>query len=129
VSLGGDLPSWRRGPLVVPPAGQLGLTTLLIGGPGVGKSTAAERIAHLAARERRHLCVIDGKGTDGLAESIAAAVLAAWPDARIRSFPNDPVDLWRGTPQQLANRLVATWSFSQKPSSMSRRPCSGSAWP
>ena len=76
-----QLPSWRRGPLIVPSAGQLGLTTLLVGGPGVGKSTASERIAELAAKERRHLCVIDGKGTDGLAESIAAVVLSAWPEA------------------------------------------------
>jgi hypothetical protein len=109
-----SLPEWRRGRLIVPPPGQLGLTTLLVGGPGVGKTTAAERIAELAARERRHLTLIDGKGTDGLAAQLAAVVLSVWPDARVRSFPEDPVDLWRGTPQQLANRLVACWSFSQE---------------
>ena len=104
------LPSWRRGRLVVPPAGQLGLTTLLVSLPGTGKSTAAERLAYLAAQQRRAICVIDGKGTDGL----AAAVLAAWPEARIRSFPEHPVDLWRATPQQMADRLVAAWRFSDE---------------
>jgi hypothetical protein len=108
------LPSWRRGRLVVPPAGQLGLTTLMVGQPGTGKSTAAERLAQLAAQQRRAICVIDGKGTDGLAEAIAAAVLVAWPEARIRSFPEHPVDLWRATPQQMANRLVAAWRFSDE---------------
>jgi hypothetical protein len=106
------LPSWRRGRLVVPPAGQLGLTTLLVGAPGTGKTTAAERVAHLCAQERRALCLIDGKGIDSLDEAIAAAVLAAWPEARIAAFPQRPVDLWRASPQQLANRLVAAWQFS-----------------
>jgi len=108
------LPSWRRGRLVVPPAGQLGLTTLLVGAPGSGKTTASERLAYLAARERRSLCVIDGKGTDGLDEAIAAAMLSAWPEARIAAFPQRPVDLWDASPQQLANRLVAAWQFSDE---------------
>lgn len=86
----------------------------MVGQPGTGKSTAAERLAHLAAQQRRAICVIDGKGTDGLAEAIAAAVLVAWPEARIRSFPEHPVDLWRATPQQMANRLVAAWRFSDE---------------
>jgi hypothetical protein len=62
------------GPPGCAPAGPLGLTTLLDGQPGTGKSTAAEPLAHLAARERRAICVIDGKGTDGLAEAIDAVL-------------------------------------------------------
>ena len=58
--------------------------------------------------------MIDGEGTGGLVQAIAAAVLAARPEARIGSFPQQPVDLWRGTPQQLANRLVAAWQFSDE---------------
>ena len=108
------LPSWRRGRLLVPPAGQLGLTTLLVGAPGSGKTTASERLAYLAARERRSLFVIDGKGTDGLDEASAAAMLSAWPEARIAAFPQRPVDLWDASPQQLANRLVAAWQFSDE---------------
>jgi hypothetical protein len=46
--LGGDLAAWQRGRLVVPPPGQLGLATLLIGAPGVGKTTATERLSFLA---------------------------------------------------------------------------------
>jgi hypothetical protein len=109
-----SLPSWRRGRLVVPPAGQLGLTTLLVGGPGTGKSTTIERIAYLAGRERRELALLDGKGTDDLDQAVAAAYLAGWPDARVASFPQRPLDLWRGTPQQLTNRLAAAWQFSDE---------------
>jgi hypothetical protein len=112
-SLGGDLTSWQRGHLVVPPPGQLGLATLLIGAPGAGKTVCIERISYLAARERRHEVVIDAKGGhDGLAQGVVAAYLAAWPDARVRLFPQEPLDIWRGTPQQVVNRLVEVWDWT-----------------
>jgi hypothetical protein len=114
VSLGGNLDTWRIGHLVVPPPKQLGLTTLLVGAPGTGKTTASERLAYLAAQQRRHLTVIDGKGTDGLDEAIAAAVLAAWPDARIRVFPAEAIDLWRGTEAMLVNKLISAWTFTDE---------------
>jgi hypothetical protein len=113
VSLGGDLASWRIGDLIVPPAGQLGLAWLLIGAPGVGKSTAQTRLAYLAGRERRHLVVIDAKGGhDGLAREVVAAYLAGWPGARVRSFPQERLDIWRGEPQAIVNRLVEVWDWT-----------------
>jgi hypothetical protein len=118
------LPSWRRGRLVVPPAGQLGLTTLLVGAPGSGKTTASERLAYLAARERRSLCVIDGKGTDGLDEAIAAAMLSAWPEARIAAFPQRPVDLWDASPSSSPTAWSPPGNSATRRSSTSRRPCS-----
>jgi hypothetical protein len=111
-----QLPSWRRGPLIVPPAGQLGLTTLLVGGPGTGKTTAAERIAELAATERRQLCVIDGKGTDGLTPA-SAHFLSTRSTSGEEPRNSSPTD-WSqrgGSPR--------------KPRSTSRQPCSASAWP
>jgi hypothetical protein len=112
-SLGGDLTSWQRRGLIVPPAGQLGLATILIGAPNTGKSVTIHRLAYLAARERRHLVVIDAKGGhDGLAQGVVAAYLAARPDARIRLFPQEPLDIWRGTPPQVVNRLVNVWDWS-----------------
>ena len=69
--------------------------------------------AYLAARERRHEVVIDAKGGhDGLAQGVVAAYLAAWPDARVRLFPQEPLDIWRGTPQQVVNRLINVWDWS-----------------
>ena len=111
--LGGDLLSWQRGRLVVPPAGQLGLATLLVGAPGAGKTVCIERLAFLAARERRHLVVLDAKGGhDGLAPGVVANYLAAWPDARVRLFPQEPLDIRRGTPAAVVNRLVNVWSWT-----------------
>ena len=112
-SLGGDLTSWQQRGLVVPPPGQLGLATLLIGAPGAGKTVCIERLSYLAARERRHEVVLDAKGGhDGLAQGVVAAYLAAWPNARVRLFPQEPLDIWRGTPQQVVNRLVNVWDWS-----------------
>jgi hypothetical protein len=117
VSLGGMVASWRIGDLIVPPDGQLGLAWQLIGAPGVGKTTAIERLAYLAGLEHRHLVVIDAKGGhDGLARGVVAAYLAAWPDARIRLFPNERLDIWRGSPQEVCNRLVETWDWTAESS-------------
>ena len=113
-SRGGDLKTWQRSGYVIPPADHFGQTTILVGASGTGKSTTIERIAYLAGRERRELCLIDGKGTDGLDQAVTAAYLTGWPDARVACFPQQPVDLWRGTPQQLANRLAAAWQFSDE---------------
>jgi hypothetical protein len=113
VDLGGDLDGWRRRRYVIPPAGHLGLATLLIGAPGAGKSVAIHRLAYLAGLERRHLVVLDAKGGhDGLAGDVVAAYLTARPDAHVRLFPQEPIDLWRGTPGQIVNRLVEVWDFS-----------------
>jgi hypothetical protein len=117
VSLGGMVASWRIGDLVVPPEGQLGLAWLLIGAPGAGKTTAQYRLGYLAGLERRHLVVIDAKGGhDGLAQGMVAAYLAAWPDARVRLFPQERLDIWRGSPQEVVNRLVEVWDWSAESS-------------
>jgi hypothetical protein len=117
VSLGGMVASWRVGDLVVPPPGQLGLAWLLIGAPGVGKSTAAHRLGYLCGLERRHLVVIDAKGGhDGLAEGMVAAYLTAWPEARVRLFPQEHLDIWRGDPQAIVNRLCEVWDWTAESS-------------
>jgi hypothetical protein len=117
VSLGGMVASWRIGDLIVPPTGQLGLAWLLVGAPGTGKSTAQHRLAYLAGLERRHLVVLDAKGGhDGLAQDIVAAYLTAWPQARVRLFPNEKLDIWRGDPQAVVNRLVEVWDWTAESS-------------
>jgi hypothetical protein len=117
VSLGGMVASWRIGDLIVPPKGQLGLAWLLIGAPGAGKTTAQYRLGYLAGLERRHLVVMDAKGGhDGLAQGMVAAYLAAFPDAKVRLFPQERLDIWRGTAQEVVNRLVEVWDWSAESS-------------
>jgi hypothetical protein len=101
---------------------------LLLGQPGVGKSTAAARLAFLAAEENRQLAVLDGKGDEEFAEAIVAAYLTARPDARIGLFPATPYDLWRGSPAELVGRLMGAWSFSARPSSTPTLPSSACGW-
>jgi hypothetical protein len=117
VSLGGQVDSWRIGDLIVPPDGQLGLAWLMVGQPGVGKSTAAHRLGYLCGREKRHLVVVDAKGGhDGLAQGMVAAYLAARPDAKVKSFPSERLDVWRGSPREVCNRLVETWDWTAESS-------------
>jgi hypothetical protein len=61
--------------------------------------------------------VIDAKGgPDGLAQDMAAAYLAAWPDARVRLFPQERLDIWRGDAQAVVNRLVEVWDWTAESS-------------
>jgi hypothetical protein len=90
---------------------------LLIGAPGTGKSTAANRLGYLCGLERRHLVVIDAKGGhDSLAQGMVAAYLTAWPDARVRLFPQERLDIWRGDPQAIVNRLCEVWDWTAESS-------------
>jgi hypothetical protein len=117
IYLGGDLDSWHRGPLVVPPRGLFDLTTLLLGQPGVGKSVTAARIAYLAARLGRQVVVIDGKGDRDFTAQLIAAYLAGRPGARVGCFPDEPYDLWRTDPDgpdALVGRLMGVWRFSEE---------------
>jgi hypothetical protein len=114
VSLAGMVASWRIGDLIIPPEGQLGLAWLMIGQPGVGKSTAAHRLGYLCGRERRHLIVVDAKGGHyGLAHGMVAAYLAAWPDARVRLFPN----AWTSGGAPRRRSATAWWSAGTGPPS------------
>jgi hypothetical protein len=93
VSLGGMVASWRIGDLIVPPEGQLGLAWLMIGQPGTGKSTAANRLGYLCGLERRHLVVVDAKGGhDSIAQGMVATYLVAWPDAWVLLFPQERLE-------------------------------------
>jgi hypothetical protein len=117
VYLGGDLDHWRRGRLVVPPAGTFNLATLLLGQPGSGKSVTAARLAYLAAQQHRQLVVIDGKGDRDFVGQVVAAYLAGRPDATVGVFPDQPYDLWRTDPDgpdAIVSRLMGVWRFSEE---------------
>jgi hypothetical protein len=134
VSLGGDLDGWRigskPGALVVPPPGQLDLSMLLLGQPGVGKSVAISRLAHLGAKERRHLCIVDAKGgADGLAGDVAEA---CWPPGRMPASACSPRR--RSTSGAARRRRSSTgcWAAGTSPArpcGTRRSPWSPCAWP
>jgi hypothetical protein len=100
---------------------------LLLGQPGVGTSTAAEQITHLAAQENRQVVAVDGKGEEDFAAGIIALNLTARPDARIVCCP-PPYDLWRWSPAELVGCLMGPGPSLKRPGSRPTSPSSPSGW-
>jgi hypothetical protein len=99
---------------------------LLLGQPGVGTSTAAEQITHLAAQENRQVVAIDGKGEEDFAAGIALN-LTARPDARIGLLPATlrPLALVAGRAGRLPH---GPGPSLKRPSSRPTSPSSPSGW-
>jgi hypothetical protein len=113
VSRGGDLTSWIEGSFVVVPPGQFPAMGL-IGESGSGKTVTAERLVSLWARAGRKVMFADFKGSDPeLAERVIAAYKSERPDAGCALWPAQPLDMWRGSPQEIANRLLQVQDYSE----------------
>jgi hypothetical protein len=86
----------------------------VIGAPGAGKTITLLRLAYLAARAGRKVCFADCKGTD---PTLVGALIAAYrlgnPAARIGCWPQTAIDMWRGSPVQVASRLLAVEQFTE----------------
>jgi hypothetical protein len=114
VALDGDLGSWRQGRYVVPPAQLRGKAMAVVGAPGAGKTVTLLRLAYLAARAGRKVCFVDCKGTDPtLVPALIAAYRLGNPTARIGCWPEQAMDMWRGTPAQVQSRLLAVEQFTE----------------
>jgi hypothetical protein len=114
VALDGDLGSWHQGRYVVPPAQLRGKAMAVVGAPGAGKTIALLRLAYLAAVLGRKVCFADCKGTDPtLVPALIAAYRLGNPQARIGCWPEQAMDMWRGTPAQVQSRLLAVEQFTE----------------
>jgi hypothetical protein len=114
VALDGDLPGWVHGHYVVPPAQLRGKAMAVIGAPGAGKTVTLARLAYLAGFLGRKVAFVDCKGTDPtLGPTLIAAYLLGNPAARVGQWPATPMDMWRGTPTQVASRLLAVEEFTE----------------
>lgn len=97
------LPS-RRGRVGMP-LGRLEKTVLVIGAPGSGKTETLLRLAHgVATSSEWCVFVIDAKGDQHTQQRFAELMHQA--GRRPRLFPHEPYDGWRGTPREIAGRLV-----------------------
>jgi hypothetical protein len=114
IALDGDLASWRQGRYVVPPAQLRGKAMAVVGAPGAGKTITLLRLAYLAGLLGRKVCFVDCKGTDPtLVPALIAAYRLGNPDARIGCWPEQAMDMWRGSPVQVASRLLAVEQFTE----------------
>jgi hypothetical protein len=115
VARSGDLTSWRQGDYAVAPAALRGRALAVAGIPGSGKTVLLRRlVANDGARGRRSLFV-DAKATEpGLPEDLAAAWQAgSGLRPRVRLWPAEAINGWRGDAGDLANRLLAGQQWSE----------------
>lgn len=109
----GDLADWIEGRFVVPPPGKFPAMGLL-GESGSGKTVTAERLVSIWARSGRKVIFADFKGSDPeLAERVVAAYKAERPEAACALWPAQPLDMWRGSPGEIANRLLQVQDFTE----------------
>jgi TraM recognition site of TraD and TraG len=94
----------RRGRVVMPLA-RLEKTLLVIGTPGSGKTETLLRLAEgVATSSDWSVFVIDAKGDQRTQRRFTQIINHR--GLRPRLFPEQPYDGWRGTGQEIANRLV-----------------------
>lgn len=101
------------------PEDALGHHVVIAGGTGSGKTNSAEVLEHAAATTYRPQIIhFDCKGSrDGMARFVALMAAAGYPPERVRLFPAEPYDGWRGgtdAERALLGRLtqVQDWSES-----------------
>lgn len=113
VSRGGDLTSWTHGDFVCLPTGSFPAMGVL-GEAGSGKTVTLERLVTLWARAGRKVIFADFKGSDPeLPARVVAAYKTVRPDAACGLWPAMPLDIWRGNPDEIANRLLQVQDFSE----------------
>ena len=111
--LDGDAKECRRGEWAVLPAGHV----VAIGASGSGKTTAIKQLVKaslLGDGLRQRVVWLDGKEDNETGPELAREVVSGGLDPRdVRLWPmSGPMDLWRGTGQELADRFhaLADWS-------------------
>lgn len=115
VPLEGAIRNWRivsrRRPVVATPLDVWRRQALIIGETGGGKTVTALTLAGEALRGGWDVYWIDGKADQTTARAFLALAKAAGIDARDGS--REPLDGWRGDPEAVINRLLATQVFTE----------------
>lgn len=103
--LGGDLYDWVYGnQLCIPPA-EFARHMVVVGEPGYGKTMTLLRLASMAVRYGMQVLYIDLKGSVKTAAQFAA-LMRLLGVQRVKVYPREPYDGWRGDAMTLYNRLM-----------------------
>ncbi len=105
-SLGGELDEWVYGGQLCIPVEALSLHGTVLGEPGFGKTITLLRMATIAARYGMQVIFLDLKGSQRTAAQFVAAMRSAGLE-RIKVFPREAYDGWRGDANAIYNRLVS----------------------
>ena len=101
-----------RGPDLVWPFEDMRRHAVILGASGSGKTETALRIASEAAcKSGAGVHYLDAKGDRHNAERFCALMRSA--GRRVRVFPNEPFDAWRGDWRGIANRLLEVIPFAE----------------
>lgn len=85
---------------------------VILGASGTGKTETSMRIAYeVACKSEAPIFYLDAKGDRQGAERFSALMSAA--GRRVRVFPNEPFDAWRGDWRGIANRLLEVIQFAE----------------
>lgn len=117
----GDLPpAWHSGRHLLIPDREAGLSSIIVGRPGSGKSVLIARKAYLKGRIGQRGIVADCKGEADFARDVVSAYLQGWDDGgyprppSIHLWPSTPLSAWVGGPVAVANRLLACWAWNPR---------------
>ncbi|HEV8627085.1 MAG TPA: hypothetical protein VG034_21780 [Acidimicrobiia bacterium] len=115
VALQGVIRNWRLThrwrPVVAAPLDAWRRQTLIVGETGSGKTVTALTLAGEALRGGWDVYWVDGKADQGTARSFLGLAEAAGVEARDGTL--EPLDGWRGDPEAIVNRLLATQVFTE----------------
>ncbi|NOY54375.1 MAG: DUF853 family protein [Actinobacteria bacterium] len=110
---GGDLADWIHDCSVFYPAPVLGRHLVVVGGTGSGKTETLLRLAYGAAADLGwQVLYLDAKGDPANVSRFVKAMEHAGV-GRVKVFPDEAYDGWRGEPLALLNRLMAVEDFSE----------------
>jgi hypothetical protein len=112
-AIDGDLHTWLAGQWLTIPEPELAKHGIVLGGSGSGKTVSLLRIAYVAARIYGYkVFYLDAKGDRATAAQFVAMMHAAQV-GRVRMFPREPFNGFRGDANAILNRLMAIEEYSE----------------